>query len=104
MAFACSLRLISLCDWAKWGVEVSSTEGILSIECDRPRVLLRDLLTDYLSDIHAPMQVGRAPLDYSIRSVEHSKRHHIGVSGPAPIPDNVPLTKGMVLVETTRDR
>jgi hypothetical protein len=47
------------------------------------------------------MTVGRSPLDYSIRSIELSRRRRLARPDQSLIPDSVPLPRGAVLLETT---
>lgn len=81
-------------------VEVISTEGALRIETDRPRLALRDLQGGTLKEARAGMRIGAFPFDYRILGAKIVARRKSSAFWPAIVPDNVPLDKGTILVET----
>jgi hypothetical protein len=81
-------------------VEVVTTEGAMRIESDHPRFLFRNLLAGTLTEARAGMHIGHAPLGYTIETAIMGRRRTTIPVGKV-VPDNVPLSKGTVLFETS---
>jgi hypothetical protein len=80
---------------------IMTTGGVLRIDCDQPRWLLRDAMRGKLSELHSGQTVGDTPFPCRVATTSFSTAAQ--TSGIlAPPPDNVPILEGVLLFEMAR--
>jgi len=83
-------------------LEIVTTEGRLTVVTDRPRALLRDVIAGARSEFMVDATYGIKPFEYRLSRVDFSRQIPQSSTAKLEIPDNVPLSEGLLMMETKR--
>lgn len=80
-------------------VHVATSSGTASLSCDRPRLLLRDMIAGRAQSILPSEGYGSWPFTYTVTEAVY-RANPPRVSIGLTVPDNAPVDPGLILIES----